>query len=84
MTRQQRTFYAAYRPYGIFTLNTNGPRADVLHGFAREGERDAWIAADEQHREAVAAQSREVRAARNFEERQGYQVIERHDDPPAD
>jgi len=84
MSRQTRTFYAAYRAYGIFTLNTNGPRADVLHGFAREADRDTWVAEDEQRRENVAAQAREVRAARNFEDRQGYQVIERHDAPPTD
>lgn len=70
-----RQFYAAFRPYGIATLNTNGPRADVLLRFDSKAERDAWIAADMQHRESIAATATEVRAALRFEARERYEVI---------
>lgn len=78
MPRQPRTFYAAHRPYGLTALNTNGPRADVLHGFAGEADRDAWVAADPERREALAAGANDVRAALRFERRDGYRVVARH------
>lgn len=75
-----RQFYAAYRPYGTTTLNTNGNRADVLLRFDAKADRDAWIAADMQHRESVPATATEVRAALRFEARERYEVIRTPED----
>lgn len=72
MTRQ---YYAAHRPYGITSLNTAGPRADVLLGFDRKAERDAWVAADIGHREAVASDDTALRAVLRLEARVGYRVV---------
>lgn len=79
MPRRPRTFYAAYRPYGLSALNRDGPRADILHAFARESDRAVWVAADREHREVLAATSRDIRAALTFEARHNYQVIETHE-----
>jgi hypothetical protein len=70
-----KQFYAAYRPYGITALNTAGPRGDELLGFPNRAERDAWIARDREHREAVSATANEVRSALRFEARNGYRIV---------
>jgi len=77
MTTTNRTtrYYAEYCPYGVTVRNTNGPRANKLIVFATRSERDAWVAADPQHREEVAATSNTVRAALRFEERSGYSIM---------
>jgi hypothetical protein len=71
MARRPRSYYAAQR---------NATPPDTLHSFTRATDRDAWIAADEGHREVIRSASTEVRAARLFEQRNNYQVITRHDD----
>lgn len=70
-----KQWYAAFRPYGITTLNTNGPRADMLLRFDTKAEREAWVAADIQHRQEVSAGAPELRAALRFEERERIAVI---------
>lgn len=75
-----KQWYAAYRPYGVHTLNTNGPRPDKLLRFGSKAEREAWVAADSQHREPVSASTDELRAARRFEERERIAVIRTADD----
>lgn len=75
-----KQWYAAFRPYGITTLNTNGPRADVLLRFDTKAEREAWIAGDIQHREEVASGAPELRAALRFEERERIAVIRTPED----
>jgi hypothetical protein len=83
MGRRARTFYAAYRPYGLHALNRDGTRADVLHGFAHASDRTAWVEADPGRRETLPANAPEVRAALTFEARQGYRVIEAHEAGPS-
>ena len=73
-------FYAAYRPYGLTALNTNGLRADKLWVFPTRGERDAWVAKVPSLREPLAATSNEIRAARRFEGRMGYSIMVRPGD----
>lgn len=75
-----KQWYAAYRAYGVFALNTNGPRPDKLLRFASKAERDAWVAADIQHREELRASADELRAALRFEERERIAVIRTADD----
>jgi hypothetical protein len=70
-----KQWYAAYRPYGVTALNTNGPRADVLMRFDNKVERDAWVATDSQRREPIAATANELRAALRFERRERVAVI---------
>jgi hypothetical protein len=70
-----RQYYAAYRPYGIASLNTAGLRADVLVGFDRKADRDRWVGRDAPHREPVASSDTAVRAALRFEARDGYRVV---------
>lgn len=74
-TTRTTRYYAEYCPYGVTVLNRNGPRANKLRVFATRRERDAWVAADPQHREAVAATANKVRAALRFEERSGYSIM---------
>jgi hypothetical protein len=75
MATRTTKFYAEYCPYGITALNTNGPRANKLIVFPTRSERDAWVAADPQHRESLSASANKVRAAVRFEQRMGYAVI---------
>jgi hypothetical protein len=75
-----KQWYAAYRAYGIHTLNTNGPRPDKLLRFATKAERDTWVAADTQHREELRASADELRAALRFEERERIAVFRTADD----
>jgi hypothetical protein len=75
-----KQWYAAYRPYGVTRLDTNGPRADDLLRFDTKGERDAWVAGDIRHRQGVAASAPELRAALRFEERARFAVIRTPDD----
>lgn len=70
-----KQFYAAYRPYGLDALNTNGNRGDALLRFSSKAERDAWVAADDARREPMAATDPDVRACLRFEARMGYPVI---------
>ncbi|HEX6537530.1 MAG TPA: hypothetical protein VF041_23310 [Gemmatimonadaceae bacterium] len=70
-----KAWYAAYRPYGVRALNTNGPRADVLLRFKRKESRDTWVAHDPEVREEVKASDPKLRAALRFEEREGYRVV---------
>lgn len=73
MARTTR-FYAEYCPYGVTVLNRDGPRANKLVVFATSAARDAWVAADPQHRAALNATANTVRAALRFEARMGYAV----------
>jgi hypothetical protein len=75
-----KQWYAAYRPYGVTALNTNGPRADVLVRFDNKAERDAWVAADDQRREPMSATANELRAALRFEQREQIAVIHTTDE----
>ena len=63
--------YGAYKPYGVGSINMRGNQADKVHRFATSQEREDWIAEDETFREAVLANSQEVRkakkAARDFD-----------------
>jgi hypothetical protein len=70
-----KQFYAAYRPYGIFSLNIDGNRADKLVGFPSRAARDAWVADDPERREPVTASSSEVRAALRLGGRTHYNVV---------
>ncbi len=72
-----RTYYAAYRPYGVTALNTNGAQRDILLWYPTQEERDAEIDTDPTHYEAIPARSLEVRRARRHESLYGYQVIVR-------
>jgi hypothetical protein len=77
MTTTTRTirYYAEYCPYGVTVLNRNGGQANKLLVFATRRDRDAWVAADPQHREVLHATANKVRAALRFEERLGYSIM---------
>lgn len=65
-----RTYYAAYRPYGLATLNTSAVRADVVHAFRRLTDRNDFVAADPEHRERLTR--REAIAETSPRGRSGY------------
>jgi hypothetical protein len=48
-----RTYYAAYRAYGVTTLNRDGNRADYIYTYPTRAERDTAVAADWEHMEPV-------------------------------
>lgn len=54
-------YYAAWRPYGVHSLNTNGPRADKVLRFPTRTARDGWVDIDPDRREELRASDREVR-----------------------
>ena len=61
-----RYSYAVSRPYGHQAYNSNGGQANVLRRWRTASLRDAWVADDEEHREAVSATFAQRIAARTL------------------
>ena len=51
----QRHFYGVHNPYGIWTANIDGQRANYLRRFDTAANRDVWVALEDDSRYPCSA-----------------------------